>query len=136
MSRMAPPPHLVSLALNAWACYLVWNWGENPKFEIRNSIRVDTHYNSPMVFRSRRIPRDLSVNRLAAARARLGEIPYDLTLSNPTACGIHHPPPISCRDSPIHVGCATRPIHGVRCPHVWRSPWATGSGVLRSIRTA
>ena len=45
-----------------------------------------------MAFRSRRIPRDLSVNRLAAARARMGEIPYDLTLSNPTACGIHHPP--------------------------------------------
>ena len=89
---MAPPPHLVSLALNAWACYLVWNWVENSKSEIRNSIRVDTHYNSPMVFRSRRIPRDLSVNRLAAARARMAEIPFDLTLSNPTACGIPYPP--------------------------------------------
>jgi len=53
---------------------------------------MDTHYNPPMAFRSRRIPRDLSLNRLAAARARLGEIPFDLTLSNPTACGIPYPP--------------------------------------------
>ncbi len=53
---------------------------------------MDTHYNPPMAFRSRRIPRDLSLNRLAAARARMGEIPFDLTLSNPTACGIPYPP--------------------------------------------
>ena len=45
-----------------------------------------------MVFRSRHIPRDLSFNRLAAARARTAEIPFDLTLSNPTACGIPYPP--------------------------------------------
>lgn len=45
-----------------------------------------------MPFRSRRIPHDLSLNRLAAARARVGEIPFDLTLSNPTACGIPYPP--------------------------------------------
>ena len=45
-----------------------------------------------MAFRSRRVPEDLSVNRLAAARARMGEIPFDLTLSNPTACGIAYPP--------------------------------------------
>jgi len=44
-----------------------------------------------MVHRSRRIPRDLSLNRLAAARARIGRIPFDLTESNPTACGIAHP---------------------------------------------
>ena len=45
-----------------------------------------------MAFRSRRVPEDLSVNRLAAARTRLGEIPFDLTLSNPTNCGIPYPP--------------------------------------------
>ena len=45
-----------------------------------------------MVFRSRRIPYDLSLNRLAAVRARMAEIPFDLTQSNPTACGIPYPP--------------------------------------------
>ena len=45
-----------------------------------------------MVHRSRRVPADLSLNRLAAARERIGEIRYDLTISNPTACGIPYPP--------------------------------------------
>jgi alanine-synthesizing transaminase len=42
--------------------------------------------------RSRRIPHDLAANRFAEARARLGDIPYDLTVSNPTACGFAYPP--------------------------------------------
>jgi len=46
---------------------------------------------SCMVYRSRRVPADLSLNRLAAARERIGAIPYDLTISNPTACGISYP---------------------------------------------
>jgi len=71
---------------------VLFGWGLGGKSEIRNPIQVDTHYNSPMTFRSRRIPRDLSLNRLAAARTRMGEIPFDLTLSNPTACGIPYPP--------------------------------------------
>jgi alanine-synthesizing transaminase len=45
-----------------------------------------------MVHRSRRLPADLSLNRLAAARERIGEIPFDLTISNPTTCGITYPP--------------------------------------------
>jgi len=45
-----------------------------------------------MPHRSNRIPTDLSLNRLAAARNRIGAIPYDLTISNPTACGITYPP--------------------------------------------
>ena len=49
-------------------------------------------YNSPMPYRSRRVPADLSLNRLAAARARIGAIPFDLTISNPTMCGISYPP--------------------------------------------
>jgi aspartate/methionine/tyrosine aminotransferase len=48
-------------------------------------------YNPRMVHRSRRIPKDLSLNRLAEARARIGEIPYDLTISNPTVCGLPYP---------------------------------------------
>jgi aspartate/methionine/tyrosine aminotransferase len=44
-----------------------------------------------MPFRSKRIPEDLSLNRLAEARERIGEVPYDLTVSNPTACGIPYP---------------------------------------------
>ena len=44
-----------------------------------------------MSFRSTRVPSDLSLNRLAEARRRIGAIPYDLTLSNPTACGISYP---------------------------------------------
>ena len=45
-----------------------------------------------MPYRSRRIPADLSLNRLAETRARIGEIPFDLTVSNPTACGFPYPP--------------------------------------------
>jgi hypothetical protein len=45
-----------------------------------------------MPYRSRRVPADLSLNRLAEARARIGEVPFDLTVSNPTACGITYPP--------------------------------------------
>jgi alanine-synthesizing transaminase len=53
---------------------------------------VSGRYNLFMSHRSRRIPTDLSLNRLAEARARLGEIPYDLTVSNPTACELPYPP--------------------------------------------
>jgi aspartate/methionine/tyrosine aminotransferase len=45
-----------------------------------------------MVHLSRRVPEDLSFNRLAEARTRIGEIPFDLTVSNPTACGLPYPP--------------------------------------------
>jgi alanine-synthesizing transaminase len=44
-----------------------------------------------MVHRSRRIPEDLSLNKLAEARNRIGKVPYDLTASNPTTCGISYP---------------------------------------------
>jgi len=49
-------------------------------------------YNPPMVHRSKRVPADLSLNRLAEAREQIGTIPYDLTISNPTTCGINYPP--------------------------------------------
>jgi aspartate/methionine/tyrosine aminotransferase len=45
-----------------------------------------------MPYRSRRVPADLSLNRLAAARERIGDIPFDLTISNPTMCGISYRP--------------------------------------------
>jgi aspartate/methionine/tyrosine aminotransferase len=45
-----------------------------------------------MIRRSRRIPDDLTPNALAIARARLGDIPFDLTLTNPTTCGFIYPP--------------------------------------------
>jgi len=45
-------------------------------------------YNPVVVRFSRRIPADLGPNRLARARATLGTIPFDLTESNPTACGL------------------------------------------------
>jgi alanine-synthesizing transaminase len=40
---------------------------------------------------SRRVPRDLRPNRIAEALARSGPPPLDLTVSNPTACGIPYP---------------------------------------------
>lgn len=40
---------------------------------------------------SRRIPADLGPNRLAEARARLGRVAFDLTVSNPTLCGLPYP---------------------------------------------
>jgi len=45
-----------------------------------------------MALLSSRIPASLQPNRLARARAELGEIPFDLTVSNPTQCGIEYPP--------------------------------------------
>jgi len=49
-------------------------------------------YNLSVPYRSRRVPADLSPNRLAEARVRIGEIPFDLTFSNPTVCGFPYPP--------------------------------------------
>jgi aspartate/methionine/tyrosine aminotransferase len=40
---------------------------------------------------SDRLPGDLSPNRLSKLRAELGNPPFDLTLSNPTACGLPYP---------------------------------------------
>jgi aspartate/methionine/tyrosine aminotransferase len=40
---------------------------------------------------SRRFPHDLSPNAYAVARSRHGPIPLDLTVTNPTACGIPYP---------------------------------------------
>ncbi len=44
-----------------------------------------------MPYRSRRIPNDLGLNRLAETRAKLSQIRFDLTVSNPTACGFAYP---------------------------------------------
>ena len=44
-----------------------------------------------MITRSGRTPDDLSPNEFAEARARIGDIPYDLTVSNPTQCGFAYP---------------------------------------------
>jgi len=49
------------------------------------------HYNHSMPHRSRRIPSDLGLNRLAEARTKIGDVHFDLTLSNPTACGLTYP---------------------------------------------
>lgn len=40
---------------------------------------------------SRRVPQDLRPNRIAELRARVGEIPYDLTVTNPTVCDLPYP---------------------------------------------
>ena len=40
---------------------------------------------------SRRVPSDLRPTRLAAARTRIGEVPFDLTETNPTRVGIELP---------------------------------------------
>jgi len=40
---------------------------------------------------SKRTPADLAPNALARARARIGEVPFDLTVSNPTVAGIPYP---------------------------------------------
>jgi alanine-synthesizing transaminase len=41
---------------------------------------------------ARRVPQDLRPTPLARARLARREIPYDLTVSNPTVCGIPYPP--------------------------------------------
>jgi alanine-synthesizing transaminase len=41
---------------------------------------------------SNRLPHDLAPNALARARAERGAVPFDLTVSNPTACGFPYPP--------------------------------------------
>ena len=40
---------------------------------------------------SRRVPRDLGPNRLSEARTQRGEVPFDLTPSNPTVCDFPYP---------------------------------------------
>ena len=40
---------------------------------------------------SRRVPQDLTPTAWARARAARGEVPYDLTMSNPTLCGFAYP---------------------------------------------
>jgi alanine-synthesizing transaminase len=45
-----------------------------------------------MAFRSHRVPSDLSPNPLAVVRYRLGTIPFDLTVANPTLCNLPYPP--------------------------------------------
>jgi aspartate/methionine/tyrosine aminotransferase len=40
---------------------------------------------------SARVPRDLAPNALARARAAVGDVPFDLTAANPTACGFAYP---------------------------------------------
>ncbi len=44
-----------------------------------------------MVAFSRRVPQRLESNRLTEAAAARGEIPFDLSVSNPTACGLPYP---------------------------------------------
>ena len=41
---------------------------------------------------SRRVPHDLRPTAWARARAARGEVPYDLTVTNPTHCGFPYPP--------------------------------------------
>jgi alanine-synthesizing transaminase len=41
---------------------------------------------------SRRLPADLRPNAFTLAKSALGVVPYDLTVSNPTSCGIPYPP--------------------------------------------
>ena len=45
-----------------------------------------------MVRFSDRIPDDLTPSALARARERAGDVPFDLTISNPTRCGLPYPP--------------------------------------------
>lgn len=40
---------------------------------------------------AKRVPSDLSANRLTLVRRRIGKIPFDLTISNPTICGFSYP---------------------------------------------
>ncbi len=40
---------------------------------------------------SRRIPGDLNPNPIAALRRRIGEVPFDLTVTNPTLCDLPYP---------------------------------------------
>lgn len=41
---------------------------------------------------SSRVPENLEPNALARARSEVGEVPFDLTASNPTACSLPYPP--------------------------------------------
>jgi aspartate/methionine/tyrosine aminotransferase len=67
-----------------------------------------------MFKRSHRIPDDLTPNPIADARSRLGDIPFDLTVSNPTLCAfsypreiaqtLHPPVPLAYRPDPRGPG--------------------------------
>ena len=45
-----------------------------------------------MALFSHRVPADLRPTALARERERMGEVPFDLSLSNPTVCGLPYPP--------------------------------------------
>jgi len=76
-------------------------------------------------YRSRRIPADLGLNRLADTREKLGQIRFDLTLSNPTACSLAYP------DDLLHgLSSAT----GLRYSAEARGPLATRTAVAAEYR--
>jgi len=56
----------------------------------RNLVR-SAGYNRWVVRFSNRVPRRLEPNRLAEARADRGEIPFDLSINNPTVCDLPYP---------------------------------------------
>jgi aspartate/methionine/tyrosine aminotransferase len=76
-------------------------------------------------FRSRRVPADLGLNRFAEARSRIGQIQFDLTNSNPTACGIAVP------DDLLHA--LTNPA-GLRYAPEARGPLATRRAIGAEYR--
>ena len=82
-------------------------------------------YNHPMKYRSRRIPTDLGLNRLAETREKLGQIQFDLTVSNPTACGLAYPANL-LRDLSHQTGLSYAPDA--------RGPLATRTAVATEYR--
>ena len=62
---------------------------------------------SPVDF-SGRLPDDLEPSPWARARAAAGAVPFDLTVSNPTACGIAYPPDL-LRGLSLPAGLSYRP---------------------------
>jgi aspartate/methionine/tyrosine aminotransferase len=73
-----------------------------------------------MVHFSGRVPRDLRPNRLTTVRAGCGEIPFDLTVTNPTRCDLPYDPAL--------LADLAAPAALTYEPHP-RGPWAARRAV-------
>jgi aspartate/methionine/tyrosine aminotransferase len=89
---------------------------------------------------STRVPRRLAPNRLAEARTALGDVPYDLTGSNPTRCGLPYPEdllaPLAEPGGLDYRPDPRGPLQGRVAIAEWYSRWGLAVDPARVVLTA
>ncbi len=93
-----------------------------------------------MVDFSTRVPRRLRPNRLAEARSAVGEVAYDLTVSNPTRCGLPYPDdllaPLADPRGLDYRPDPRGPLPGRIAVAEWYSRWGVAVDPARVVLTA